>query len=30
VQVMAHLSRWMATQGLEPSDLGPDRVVQFL
>src|SRR5438309_9345955 len=30
VRVMAHLSHWMADEGVEPSALSQDRVEQFL
>jgi integrase/recombinase XerD len=29
VRVMAHLSQWMADEGVEPSELSQDRVEQF-
>ena len=30
VRVMAHLSQWMADEGVTPSELSQDRVEQFL
>src|SRR5437899_12099893 len=30
VRVMAHLSQWMADEGVRPSELSQDRVEQFL
>jgi integrase/recombinase XerD len=30
VRVMAHLSQWMADDGVEPSEQSQDRVEQFL
>src|SRR5258708_34640990 len=30
IRVMAHLSQWMADEGVEPSELSQDRVEQFL
>jgi integrase/recombinase XerD len=30
VWMMGHLSRWLTTEGLEPSELSHDRIVQFL
>jgi integrase/recombinase XerD len=29
VRMMAHLSQWMADEGVEPSELSQDRVEQF-
>src|SRR5438067_12552235 len=30
VWMMGHLSRWLNGEGLEPSELGADRIAQFL
>lgn len=30
VQLMAHVSRWLVGEGLQPEDLTPDRAAQFL